>query len=193
MKIICITNRLLCKNDFFEQIELICKKNLYALILREKDLDDKTYEEFAVKCNDICNKNNVLFFINSKINIAQKLKIKNIQVSFEDFITNKDILNSFNNIVISIHSLTEAIVVEKFLEQAKQNIFLIAGHIFETDCKKDLQPRGTEFLKEICSSVEIPVFAIGGINEKTIKQLKNIKIEGVCLMSSLMKKSLSDF
>ena len=190
MKIICITNRLLCKNDFFEQIELICKKNLYALILREKDLDDKTYEGFAVKCNDICNKNNVLFFINSKINIAQKLKIKNIQVSFEDFITNKDVLNSFDNVAISVHSLSEAIVVEKFIEQTKQNIFLIAGHIFETDCKKNLQPRGTEFLKEICASVEIPVFAIGGINEKTIKQLKNIKIEGVCLMSSLMKKSL---
>ena len=54
MKIIGVTNRLLCENNFFEQIENICKENLYALILREKDLDNKTYEEFAIKCNDIC-------------------------------------------------------------------------------------------------------------------------------------------
>ena len=193
MKTICITNRLLCENDFFEQIENICKQNLYALILREKDLDDKTYEEFAVKCNDICTKNNVLFFINTKINIAQKLKIKNVQVSFEDFITNKETLNSFDTVAVSVHSLSEALTVQKFVEETSQNIFLIAGHIFETDCKKGLQPRGIEFLKEICANVEIPVFAIGGINQNTIKQLKGINIEGVCLMSELMKKSQSDF
>ena len=189
MKIIGITNRLLCKNDFFEQIKLICKENLYALILREKDLDDKTYEEFAVKCNDICKENNVLFFINTKINIAQKLNIKNIQVSFEDFVTKKEVLNSFDTVAVSIHSLSEALTIQKFVEETNQNIFLIAGHIFETDCKKGLVPKGIEFLKEICANVEIPVFAIGGINQNTIKQLKGINIEGVCSMSELMTKS----
>ena len=193
MKTVCITNRLLCKNDFFEQIEYICKQNLYALILREKDLDDKTYEEFAVKCNDICTKNNVLFFINTKIHIAQKLKIKNIQVSFENFVNNKESLNSFDTVAVSVHSLSEALTVQKFVEETSQNIFLIAGHIFETDCKKGLAPKGIEFLKEICANVEIPVFAIGGINQNTIKQLKGINIEGVCSMSELMKKSQSDF
>ena len=70
MKIIGVTNRLLCENDFFEQIENICKQNLYALILREKDLDDKTYKDFAVKCNDICAKNNVLFVATEPLAIS---------------------------------------------------------------------------------------------------------------------------
>jgi thiamine-phosphate pyrophosphorylase len=187
MKTICVTNRLLCKNDFFEQIQNVCKQNLYALILREKDLDDKTYEEFAVKCNDICNKNNVLFFINTKINVAKKLKIKNIQISFKDFFNNKEILSSFDNVAVSVHSLEEAKTVENL--KIGKNLFLIAGHIFETDCKKGLKPRGTDFLKEICDNVNLPVFAIGGINETTVKQLKGINIEGVCLMSELMKKN----
>ena len=187
MKTICVTNRLLCKNDFFKQIENICKENLYALILREKDLNDKTYEEFAVKCNDICNKNNVLFFINTKINVAKRLKIKNIQVSFKDFLNNKDILSSFDSIAVSVHSIDEAKTAEDW--KIGKNLFLIAGHIFETDCKKGLKPRGTDFLKEICDNVKLPIFAIGGINEQTIKQLQDINIEGVCLMSELMKKN----
>ena len=187
MKIICVTNRLLCKNDFFEQIEFICKENLYALILREKDLDDKTYKDFAVKCNDICKKYNVLFFINTKINVAKKLNIKNIQLSFTDFLNNKDKLYCFDNIAVSVHSLNEATTVEDWKKNGiKKNIFLIAGHIFETDCKKGVKPKGTDFLKEICDNVKIPVFAIGGINEQTINQLNGINIEGVCLMSSLM-------
>ena len=106
---------------------------------------------------------------------------------------NKESLNSFDTVAVSVHSLSEALTVQKFVEETSQNIFLIAGHIFETDCKKGLEPRGIEFLKEICANVEIPVFAIGGINQTTIKQLKGINIEGVCLMSELMKKSQSDF
>jgi len=193
MKTICITNRLLCKNDFFEQIEKICKENIYAIILREKDLDDETYEKFAVKCNNICKENNVLFFINTKINVAKKLQIKNIQVSFKDFVDNKDNLKFFDKVAVSVHSLSEATIVEDWkngrMEEWKKNIFIVVGHIFETDCKKGIKPRGTEFLKEICNNVKIPVFAIGGINDQTINQLNGINIKGVCLMSTLMMKN----
>ena len=41
---------------------------------------------------------------------------------------------------------------------------MTAGHIFATDCKKGLPPRGLDFLKNVCDAVEIPVYAIGGIN-----------------------------
>ena len=188
MKKICVTNRMLCKNNFFEQIEKVCKQEVYAIILREKDLDDESYENLFINCKNICKKYNIPLFINSKISVAIKLNCKNIQLPFTDFLNNPDKLNLFDNIAVSIHSLSEALTVEKVVEQTNQNIFLITGHIFETDCKKGLAPRGTEFLKEICDNVEIPVFAIGGINDKTIKQLKDIKLEGVCLMSAFMLK-----
>lgn len=41
---------------------------------------------------------------------------------------------------------------------------MTAGHIFATDCKKGLPPRGLDFLKNVCDAVLIPVYAIGGIN-----------------------------
>ncbi len=194
MKIIAITNRHLCREDFFLQIENICRKeNLYALILREKDLTDKNYTEYAVKCNNICKKYNVLFFINSKINIAEKLSISNIQISFTDFLKNKNKLNNFDHIAVSVHSLEEAKIIEnnKLSAHLLSNPFtlsLIVGHIFKTNSKKDIPPRGIDFLKEICDNVSLPVFAIGGINCKTIDQLKGLNIEGVCMMSELMQK-----
>ena len=147
-----------------------------------------------VECNKICNKYNIALFVNTKINVAIKLNCKRIQLSFTDFLNNQDKLNLFDNVAVSVHSLQEARCIEDYIygnKKQKTKFFLIAGHIFETDCKKNLKPRGTEFLKEICNSVHIPVFAIGGINEKTIKQLEGIKVEGVCLMSTLMKKSIT--
>jgi len=192
MKIICVTNRLLCKNDFLEQIEKICKSNVYAIILREKDLNNENYEKLFVDCQKICEKYNIPLFVNSKIDVAIKLNCKNIQLSFKDFLNNKDKLNLFDNVGISIHSLQEATIIEEWkvrrLEELNKKIFLIVGHIFETECKKGLEPKGTKFLKDICDNVKLPVFAIGGITSKTVNQLKNINIEGVCLMSTFMKK-----
>ena len=49
-------------------------------------------------------------------------------------------------------------------------IYLTAGRVFVTDCKKGLAPRGFDFLHEVCSSVKIPVYAIGGIREKKLEK-----------------------
>jgi thiamine-phosphate pyrophosphorylase len=197
MKTICVTNRLLCKNNFLEQIEKICKSNVYAIILREKDLDNENYEKLFIDCQKICKKYNIPLFVNSKTDVAIKLNCKNIQLSFQDFLINRDKLNLFDNVGVSVHSLQEATNIEEWkirrMEEWKKNIFLIVGHIFETDCKKGLKPKGTKFLRDICDNVNLPVFAIGGINKKTINQLKNINMEGVCLMSYFMEQEPKNF
>ena len=41
--------------------------------------------------------------------------------------------------------------------------YVTAGHIFTTDCKKGLPPRGLDFLKNVCDAVTIPVYGIVGI------------------------------
>ena len=62
-----------------------------------------------------------------------------------------------------------------------------AGHIFATDCKKGLEPRGTEFLKNAVSSVDIDVYGIGGISPENIGKIQNTGAKGGCIMSGFMK------
>ena len=66
--------------------------------------------------------------------------------------------------------------------------YISAGHIFATDYKKDLPPRGLEFLKEVCNSVTIPVYAIGGIKLSDVQMDEIIKCgaKGGCIMSGMM-------
>jgi thiamine-phosphate pyrophosphorylase len=64
--------------------------------------------------------------------------------------------------------------------------WLIAGHVFPTDCKKGLEARGLDFLAGVCTSVHIPVYGIGGITEENIAHLPQTGIEGACFMSSFM-------
>ena len=83
---------------------------------------------------------------------------------------------------MSIHSLEEAKDVESLGES-----YVIAGHIFETDCKKGLEPRGLKFVKDLSSTLTIPIFAIGGIDEKKSLSVIDSGAFSVCMMSSIMK------
>ena len=67
--------------------------------------------------------------------------------------------------------------------------YMTAGHIYVTDCKKGLAPRGLGFLKDVCSTVNVPVYAIGGIkfDEKQWEELKQNGASGGCIMSGMME------
>lgn len=186
-----------------EQVERIFKKEKPdILILREKDLEEHTYSELASQIKEICCQYNIEFVVNKYYEASQKLGV-GIQLSYASFMElPESMINQFkiatdsayvkdhviNNsckrktVGVSVHSLEEAISAE-----AKGADYLIAGHIFITDCKKGLAPRGTEFLREICASVNIPVYAIGGINDDNISIVKTLEAKGACQMSYFMQ------
>ena len=66
--------------------------------------------------------------------------------------------------------------------------YLTAGHIFQTDCKMGVPPRGIRFLEEICENVSIPVFAIGGVKPGNLHQVQGAKAAGACMMSEYMER-----
>jgi thiamine-phosphate diphosphorylase len=179
--IISVTNRLLCKDNFLERIEQIAKALPHSIILREKDLLPEKYEQLASECLKICSLYNVRLVINSHIDVAQKLKITNINLPMKIFLKHSDKLSAFECIGVSVHSVEEA----KYAE-CKGASFLIAGHIFQTDCKKGVPPRGLDFLKHVCEAVNIPVFAIGGITQLNTIDVLNAGAAGICIMSQLM-------
>ena len=124
---------------------------------------------------------------NYDLNLDEKYNIEGIHLSYEIFKSlNKNIreklIKKYKRIGVSIHSLEEAKDVENL-----GATYVVAGHIFETDCKKGLEPRGLNFIKELSSILTIPIFAIGGINEENSNLVLNSGAFGVCMMSSLMK------
>ena len=90
-------------------------------------------------------------------------------------------LQLFDQIGASVHSVEEA--TEAVTLGAT---YLIAGHIFSTDSKKGVPPRGLSFLKQVCDAVPIPVFAIGGITRNDVNAIKAAGAKGVCIMSEAM-------
>ena len=200
IKLNIISNRKLCENENLEkQIEKIFSayekkiilKNfeIIALTLREKDLDKNEYLNLVEKIYPICKKYGIDLILhqNYDLNLDEKYNIEGIHLSYEIFKSlNKNIreklIKKYKRIGVSIHSIDEAKEVENL-----EATYVVAGHIFETDCKKGLEPRGLNFIKELSSILTIPIFAIGGINEENFNLVLNSGAYGVCMMSSLMK------
>ena len=200
IKLNIISNRKLCENENLEkQIEKIFSayerkiilKNfdIVALTLREKDLNKNEYLKLIEKVYPICQKYkiNLILHQNYDLNLDDKYKIDGIHLSYNIFKSlneniKAELIKKYKRIGVSIHSLDEAKEVENLGAS-----YVVAGHIFETDCKKGLKPRGLKFVEDLSSTLTIPIFAIGGIDEKNSLSVIDSGAFSVYMMSTLMK------
>lgn len=200
IKLNIISNRKLCENENLEkQIEKIFSayerkiilKNfeIVALTLREKDLNKNEYLKLIEEIYPICQKYkiNLILHQNYDLNLDDKYKIEGIHLSYDIFKSlneniKAELIKKYKRIGVSVHSLEEAKEVENLGAS-----YVVAGHIFETDCKKGLEPRGLKFVEDLSSTLSISIFAIGGIDEKNSQSVIDSGAFSVCMMSSMMK------
>ena len=200
IKLNIISNRKLCENENLEkqikkifsayEKKIILKNfDIVALTLREKDLNKNEYLKLIEKVYPICQKYkiNLILHQNYDLNLDDKYKIDGIHLSYNIFKSlneniKAELIKKYKRIGVSIHSLNEAKEAESLGAS-----YVVAGHIFETDCKKSLEPRGLKFIEDLSSTLTIPIFAIGGIDEKKSLSVINSGAFSVCMMSNLMK------
>lgn len=181
-KIVCVTDRKSCREDFFSRLDKIASAKPDRIILREKELSEADYAGFAKKSMNICRKYAVPCSIHTYTDIAAELNSGDIHLPMTILRNLSDyIKNCFQTVGASIHSTGEAVESENLGAD-----YVTAGHIFATDCKKGLAPRGLLFLENVCKSVNIPVYAIGGINPENIAQIRNAGASGACIMNGFM-------
>lgn len=175
-----VTNQALCPDSFLYRIKEIARAKPERIILREKNLSDDAYFQLAEQCYDMVRVQGVELFLN-RWNPGC-LTTGFLHLSFSEF---KTVLPRVSDKVIcgtSVHSLEEAMEAEKAGAH-----YIIAGHIYETNCKKGLAGRGLDFLNTICSAVRIPVYAIGGMTAENACHVLDTGANGICVMSHLMQ------
>ncbi|MEY8353292.1 thiamine phosphate synthase [Lachnospiraceae bacterium 54-53] len=180
---IAVTDRHLCTRPFLEQIEAVLRLGPRALILREKDMREEEYEELARQVLPLCEAFRVPCIFHSFSQTAGKLHGDGIHFPLHRL--EEEAGAGFPFTGASVHSPREAERAEELGAS-----YVIAGHIFRTGCKPGLPPRGLDFLKEVCGAVNIPVYAIGGmeLNENCLRLVQEAGAAGMCVMSGFMKE-----
>lgn len=185
-RVVAVTNRHLAKRPYEEQIERICRLGPAAVIVREKDLLEETYADLAGRVKTICESYGVPCIYHTYLVAARQAGARRLHLPLAllrywggDQSWRKD----FDQIGASVHSVEEA------REAAGLGAdYLAAGHLYVTDCKKGLAPRGIQFLREVCQAVPIPVYGIGGIHPGAgqVEEVCSCGAAGACIMSGMM-------
>lgn len=182
-ELICVTSCTLCQRDFLEQIRCIAAASPSAILLREKDLPEEAYRALARQVMELCQTYHVPCILHTFVTTAVQLRADALHLPLSLLRQMSEAQKAaFSHLGASCHSVKDALEAE-----ALGCTYITAGHIFTTDCKKGLPPRGLPFLQDVCQSVHIPVYAIGGINEENYRSAIRAGAAGVCIMSGVMK------
>ena len=178
-KILSVTNRHLCRGNFAERTAEIARAGADGIILREKDLEEGAYESLSREVLAGCGDKLIL---HSFPEAALNLEISRIHLPLPRLRSlSENQRQKFTVLGTSCHSLNDV--------QEAENLgctYVTLGHIFATDCKKGLPPRGLAFLEEVAKNTRLPVYAIGGIGRDNICRIREAGASGACMMSGLM-------
>lgn len=170
------------KQSLYEQVESALKGGATCVQLREKELDDKEFLKEAVEISALCKRYGVPFFVNDNVDIAIKCNADGVHVGQEDMQASKvrDKVGDKMLIGVSVHSVQEALEAV-----ANGADCLGVGAMFSTSTKTDVDLLPKQTLADICSAVDIPVVAIGGISKNNMCQLSGTGVDGVALVSAI--------
>ena len=184
MLLYAVTDRSWLKEN--EDLTSVCKTVLENgatfLQIREKDLDEETFEQEAEALKQLCAKYHIPFVVNDSVEIALDIDADGVHVGQSD-IKGRDIRSMIGNekiLGISAGTVEEAVAAEKAGAD-----YIGVGAVFDTSTKKNARNLSMEKLKEISESVSIPVVAIGGISASNIMELTNSGVDGVAVVSAI--------
>jgi len=150
--------------------------------LREKNISYEKFLKLALEVKTVTDKYNIPFVINDNVDIAVEVNADGVHIgqSDEEIIRARVKLGSQKIIGVSACTLEEATKAQ--MDGAD---YIGVGAVFNTSTKPDANTVSLDTLRAICSSLNIPVVAIGGISKDNILSLTGSNIAGVCAISAI--------
>ncbi len=171
------------EEEFLYRVESALSGGVTLLQLREKEKTTREYIAIAEKVHKLTKKYDVPLIIDDRVDVALAMGAEGVHVGQSDM-----------PVSIARKLMGEKIVgaTAKTISQAKEAVlggadYLGVGAIYPTTTKVKTVLTSTDTLKQICAAVSVPVNAIGGLNKDNIDILKGIPIDGICVVSAIMK------
>ena len=130
----------------------------------------------------LCHQYKVPFIVNDNVDIAIACGADGVHVGQEDMEAGKVRRRVGDAMILGVSAHT--------VEEARQAVrdgadYLGVGAVFPTNTKTDAGQMSNETLRAICGAVNVPIVAIGGINQNNIGKLAGSGVGGVALVSAI--------
>ena len=167
--------------NFYNKIDMAVKAGLDIVQVRSKSASTIQLYELAHKIRILFP--SIKLIINNNIEVALAVNAEAIQLSESSMSPEAVRFKIENRLYIgkSVHSLDAAINAEKSGVD-----YLIVGTIFPSNSHPGFTASGVNLIKNITSSVSIPVLGIGGITHKNSDSVINNGAFGVAVIGEIL-------
>ncbi len=174
----------LTEGEFLYRVEEACKGGVTLIQLREKDKTTREYISIAEKVHEITQRYDIPLIIDDRVDVALAINAEGVHVGQSDMPVDMARKLMGNDKIIGATTKTVSQAVEAYEKGAD---YLGVGAIYPTTTKVKTVLTSVDTLKEIVKAVPVKVNAIGGLNKDNIHVLKDSGIDGICVVSAIMK------
>ena len=152
--------------------------------LREKSSSSLAFYKKAVELKALLHELSIPFVINDRVDIALAVGADGVHIGQDDLPLSvvRSMIPKHMFIGVSVATLDEAL-------EAQNNgaDYIGVGSIFPTDTKKDAICLSKGDMEAISKNITLPSVAIGGISENNIQELSGFGIDGIAVVSAIIK------
>lgn len=179
-----VTDRALAgERDFEDLVGRAIRGGCTLVQLREKEASSGEFYERALRLKKVTDYFHVPLIIDDRIDIMLAVDASGVHLGQSDLPAEvaRQIIGPDKILGVSARTVEDA-------EKAENDgaDYLGVGAVYPTTTKGDAEKVSREELEKICSTVSIPVVAIGGLNARNILLLEGSGISGVAVVSAIM-------
>jgi thiamine-phosphate pyrophosphorylase len=168
---------------YLEAIDECFYSGIKAFQLRQKDISTSEFIKLGEKIKPVLEKySGVKFFVNERVDAALALCADGVHLNINS-IPVKAVRDKIESLKIfySSHSIEDALNAEK--DGAD---FITFSPVYKT---KNMEfQHGAENLEKLVKSIKTPVFALGGINENNLAEIKKTGCSHIAVQSGILKR-----
>lgn len=172
------------EEEFLFRVEEACKGGVTLIQLREKERTTREYITLAEKVHEITKRYDIPLIIDDRVDVALAVNAEGVHVGQSDMPVSIARQLMGDEKIIGATAKTVPQAVEAYEQGAD---YLGVGAIYPTTTKVRTVLTSVDTLKDIVKAVPIKVNAIGGLNKDNIYILKDSGIDGICVVSAIMK------
>lgn len=150
-----------------------------AIQLRAPELDDAALEPIAATLARRCHEAGVLFVVNDRVDVATRVGAGAHVGQMDEPGRAREVLGRTAVLGISVEGVPEA------LAGASAGADYLGVTVWETSTKPNARPQGLDGLRAVVQAVDLPVVAIGGIDEVNAREVLQAGAAGVAVVSAV--------
>ncbi len=180
---VCTDRRLMTTETVEESVARAIAGGATMVQLREKEISSREFLKTAYRVKDVCDQNDIPLIINDRIDIALACDAAGVHLGQLDLPISaaRHSMGPDRIIGLSASSRQEALVA---LEGGADYIGL--GALFATSTKGNATIVSPADRAWVLSHSTVPIVGIGGVNERTIPQLKAEGMENFAVVSAVI-------